>query len=155
MKRIIHIIFIILFIIFPIFQINALPQGVKDDVVKGLNNTMDQVGLEGQKKDIKEITAENTTREVSGLIGKILRTFIFVFLGAIFLEFTIYGGYLWLTSGGNEEQIAKAKKIITSTAVGIFIMLSAYAITYFVIYNVAEKTGSAVPAPQENTQAEE
>jgi hypothetical protein len=37
-----------------------------------------------------------------------------------------------MTAAGNEEQVAKAKSIITATVIGLFITMSAYAITSFV-----------------------
>lgn len=147
-KKLFYILLLIIFpLCMPFGKINAAASdGLKDDVIKGLNNTMDQSGLGDMKKDVKDITAEKTSSEISGLIGKIIRIFILAFVGATFLGLTIYGGYLWLTSGGNEEQIAKARKIITSAAVGMLFVLSAYAITYFFLYNLADKTGNTVPA---------
>lgn len=50
-------------------------------------------------------------------------------LGVLFLLLIIYGGYLWMTGGGNEEQIGRAKKIITSAVTGLIIVGAAYAIT--------------------------
>lgn len=131
--------------LFPLSFGKCASDALKGDIIKGLDNTMDQSGLGDKKMDVKDMTTEKTSNEVSVLIGKILRIFVLAFLGATFLEMTIYGGYLWLTSGGNEEQIAKAKKIITSAAVGMFLILSAYAITYFVMYNLAHHTGNNVP----------
>ena len=55
------------------------------------------------------------------------------FLGAIFLLLIIYGGVLWMTAGGNEEQITKAKKIMIRSLIGFIIVIAAYAITYAVI----------------------
>jgi len=50
-------------------------------------------------------------------------------LGVVFLILMVYGGYLWMSSSGNEEQVNKAKKIITSAIVGLVITAAAYAIT--------------------------
>ena len=57
------------------------------------------------------------------------------FLGVIFLALTIYGGFLWMSDQGNEEQVAKAKKMITAAAIGLIIVLSSYAVSWFV-FNV-------------------
>ena len=56
------------------------------------------------------------------------------FLGIIFLILILYAGFLWMTSGGNEEQITKAKGMLKNSIIGLAIIISAYAITYFVIY---------------------
>jgi len=53
-------------------------------------------------------------------------------VGTIFLIFTIYAGILWMTAQGNEEQVGKATGIIKASVIGLFIVMSAYAITVFV-----------------------
>ena len=45
-----------------------------------------------------------------------------------------------MTARGKEDQISKAKDIITSTVIGLVITLAAYAITYFVMQAVAPST---------------
>ncbi len=54
------------------------------------------------------------------------------FLGIIAVAFLIYGGVLMVTSGGNEEGVGKAKKIITYAAIGIVIIMLSYSIVTFV-----------------------
>ena len=54
-------------------------------------------------------------------------------VGIIFLVLTIYGGILWMTAGGKEEQVKKAGNIITRAVIGLVIVVLAYAITYFII----------------------
>ena len=75
-------------------------------------------------------------------------------LGIIALVLIIYAGYLWMTAGGNEEQIASAKKFLINTAIGLAIILSAYAIVSFVISKLlgattggGEGTGFNLDAP--------
>ena len=58
------------------------------------------------------------------------------FLGVIFLLLMIYGGYIWMMAAGNETQVEKAKNIIKNAAIGLIIVLAAYAITYFIIDKV-------------------
>jgi hypothetical protein len=53
-------------------------------------------------------------------------------LGLITLVMMLYGGFMWMTAGGNEEQIAQAKKILVNAVIGLAIILSAYAIVIFV-----------------------
>ena len=54
-------------------------------------------------------------------------------LGIILAILVIYSGYLWMTAQGNEEQVTKAKKMITNAVIGMILAFSAYAITDFVI----------------------
>jgi hypothetical protein len=63
-------------------------------------------------------------------------------LGIIFLVLTIYAGFLWMTAGGDEKQVAKAKQIIITAVIGLVILLSAYAISQFVIDQLVTATGS-------------
>ena len=72
-------------------------------------------------------------------IGKIIHVFL-SFLGIIFVVLTIYGGFLWMTAAGNDEQVGKAKKIIVRSAIGLAVILSAYAITWFAM----EQLSSAI-----------
>ena len=64
---------------------------------------------------------------VAGIIRGLL-----TLLGVIFLGLMIYGGFLWMTSSGNEESIEKAKTLIRQAIIGLAIVLSAFAITAFV-----------------------
>lgn len=54
-------------------------------------------------------------------------------LGIVFVVLIIYAGYLWMTSAGSEEKTRKAKNILTNSAIGLAIILSAWAITRFVL----------------------
>ncbi|SRR6056297_1124008 len=80
-----------------------------------------------------------TTGEVEGLkngdpqtiIGDIIGA-VLTFVGILFLILVIYGGLLWMTARGNEQQIEKAKNLIGAAIVGLIIVLSAYAITAFI-----------------------
>lgn len=44
----------------------------------------------------------------------------------------IIGGVMWMTASGNEQHVEKAKSLITNAVIGMIIVFSAYAITYFV-----------------------
>jgi len=64
------------------------------------------------------------------------------FLGLIFFILILYAGFMWMTSAGNEEKISKAKKIMASAFIGLVIVLSAYAITIFVLDKILGIHGS-------------
>jgi len=71
------------------------------------------------------------TFPITSKIGDII-SYILGFVGIIFLILTIAGGLMWMTAGGSEERVAKAKKLIVNATIGIILVFSAYAITYFV-----------------------
>jgi len=54
----------------------------------------------------------------------------------------IYAGFLWMTAGGNPEQVDKAKQWLTNAIIGLAIILAAYAISGFVIDNLFAATGT-------------
>ncbi len=52
----------------------------------------------------------------------------------------IYGGFVWLTAAGNEENVEKAKRIISAAVIGLVIILLAWAIVIFVANTTANVT---------------
>lgn len=73
------------------------------------------------------------------IIGNIIRAALSL-TGTIFLVLIIYAGFVWMTAGGNEEKIRKAKLIIQSAVIGLIIILSSYSITEFVIGSLTQAT---------------
>jgi heme/copper-type cytochrome/quinol oxidase subunit 2 len=73
--------------------------------------------------------------DISEIIGNILKP-ILGLTGTIFFVLVIYAGLKWMTSGGNEESVATAKKIFIAAIIGLIIVLSAYAITSFIGTNL-------------------
>lgn len=55
------------------------------------------------------------------------------FLGIILLGMILYAGFLWMTSGGDQAKVQKAQQIIRNALIGLVIILSAWAIAYYVI----------------------
>jgi hypothetical protein len=82
------------------------------------------------------------TEDVTGpeeMIAAVIQTAL-SFLGIVFLLLTIYGGYLWMTARGNEQQVEKAKNLLTAAIIGLIIVLAAYTISYFVMQKLGEGT---------------
>lgn len=53
-------------------------------------------------------------------------------LGTLLTAWTVYGGFLILTSAGDDEKIATGKSVVTNGVIGLIIILSAYSIASFV-----------------------
>jgi hypothetical protein len=64
------------------------------------------------------------------------------FLGIIAVILIIYGGFIWMTAAGNEDRVDTAKKILVSAVIGLLIILSAFAITTFVLNNFINAIGN-------------
>ena len=63
-------------------------------------------------------------------------------LGIVFVVLVVYAGFLYLTSNGEEKNVGKAKKMLTQAVIGLVIIVSAYAISGFVISALTTVTGS-------------
>lgn len=64
-------------------------------------------------------------------------------VGIVFVAYTVYAGYLLLTSGGNEEKVSQGRRMIFHSILGVLICLSAFAIALFVgRYFTAATTGA-------------
>lgn len=61
-------------------------------------------------------------------------------LGVIFMVLIIFGGILWMTAGGNEQRVDKAKTTITRAIIGLAVVLLAYAISVFIVSIFSGKT---------------
>jgi len=68
---------------------------------------------------------------VATIAGIIVRAFLSL-LGILFIVYTIYGGYLWMTAAGNEERVTSAKSIIRNGIIGLLVIFSAAAIFTFI-----------------------
>ena len=66
--------------------------------------TNDQVGL------------SDSDVPLSLSIVRIVRVALSV-LGVVFLVLTVYAGFTWMTAAGNDDRVARAKKIITSSVI--------------------------------------
>ena len=90
-------------------------------------------GLKGATEGTKLINAEKvvSANAIPELIGSIVGAAL-SFLGAIFFLLILYAGFLWMTAFGSSEKADKAKSILEHAAVGLVIVLAAYAISRFV-----------------------
>ena len=62
------------------------------------------------------------------------------FLGIVAVIIILFGGFKWMTAGGNDEKVAEAKRLIIAGIIGLAIILSAYAITKFVLESLIDAT---------------
>lgn len=85
--------------------------------------------------------------DLAGTVASVIKA-ILALVGTAFLVLTIYAGVLWMTAQGNEEQVTKAVGIIKASIIGLIIIMSAYAITYFVTSKLSGSLQSSQQAPQ-------
>ena len=107
-----------------VFALSALPVFALDTGV----NYGTALGL--GTKDVRE----GVMSIINALLG---------FLGVIAIVIILWGGFRWMTAGGNEEKIGEAKKIITAGIIGLVIIFISYALASFVIQQLISATGAA------------
>lgn len=61
------------------------------------------------------------------LVLKIINYFL-GFLGLLAVVMVIYGGFLYVSSAGNEENVNKAKKILLYAVIGIVVIIASFAL---------------------------
>ncbi|MFA4999952.1 MAG: IPT/TIG domain-containing protein [Patescibacteria group bacterium] len=86
-------------------------------------------GTEAVESGLDGALAAGDPRTIAGRIINIALGF----LGIIAVGFVIYGGFIWMTSGGEEEKVEKAKKILKSGVIGLVIILASWGIATFIL----------------------
>ncbi len=76
---------------------------------------------------------------VNQIVGRIIQTAL-PLIGALFLLMFLWGGTLWLTSGGEEKQVTKAKQTLGRACIGMVIVIGAYVI----VFNIVNLLGSTL-----------
>jgi len=79
------------------------------------------------------------TKDVRETVASIIQTAMGL-LGIVAVVIVLIGGFIWMTAGGNDEKIGEAKKWIFAGVIGLAIILSAYALTSFVIKQLVTAT---------------
>lgn len=64
------------------------------------------------------------------------------FLGVIAIGLIMYGGFVWMTSSGDESRVQNAKDILRNAIIGLAIILSAFGIVTFILSRILDATGS-------------
>jgi hypothetical protein len=114
-KKIFFSFLLILIFLFPLGLVFAEDYGLEETV------------SEGNLSDALNTGDTDIASKVGKLIGVVLS-----FVGVIFFILVIYGGFLWMTARGDSGQVEKAKDLLYAAAIGLIIVLSAYAITAFI-----------------------
>lgn len=117
----------------------VLPQKASADSLwnkqVGMGTEDDQVGHAfGETVDDR-----NDVTDVKIVLAKLINIFL-GFLGIIFLILIIYGGFLWMTASGNEENVKKARSLLVAGVIGLIIVLSSYAIAKLITEKVFKAT---------------
>ena len=86
------------------------------------------------------------TADLKLVIVRIVQV-IMGFLGIIAVIVILYGGYIYMTSKGELDQITKAKQILLNGVIGLIIILSAFAIVTYIINRMQDATTEGDESP--------
>lgn len=78
------------------------------------------------------VATGDTIPTTESVIGVVLNTLL-SFIGIAILIVIIYAGFLWATARGNDQQIEKAKKMLTGAIIGLLVIFTATAVVNFII----------------------
>lgn len=86
---------------------------------------------------------ENSTvlgnRSIQATVSSIINVALSL-LGIVAVVIVLIGGFKWMTAGGADDKTAEARKFILSGVIGLAIILSAWALTRFVMSNLETAT---------------
>ncbi len=102
--------------------------------------------LVNSQTGLKEIGASmgNTTpTDIRTTVARVINV-VLGFLGIIFLGFTIYAGFLYMTAAGNEEKTQRALDMLRNAVIGLIIILAAWAITRFTVIILSRAANNSV-----------
>ncbi len=92
-----------------------------------INSALNQAGITGFGQKLGDANRIG----LGGLVGNYVKVFL-GFVGTIAFVIFLYGGFLWMTARGNEDQVADAKKYLFNGTIGVVVIVLAYSAAYFI-----------------------
>lgn len=93
----------------------------------------------GQKIEGQTLGSEMISGSVSEIVGDALKVFLGI-VGSLALVIFIFGGIMWMTSGGNPEKIKKAQGTLVWSILGMMVIFLSYVIVSMVITGITHKS---------------
>ncbi len=96
----------------------------QENPLDALQSTAQTAGLAGET-------------DITVIIGRIINV-VLSLLGLIAVIIIIIGGFMWMTSGGDETKIKKAKGLMLNGIIGLLIIVISYTAATFIIGRLQE-----------------
>lgn len=80
---------------------------------------------------IPKAFAAKVTMNESGSVAEVIAgaiEFVLPFIGGVLMLMVIYGGVLYITSGGDPDKLGKAKKTLMWAVLGVILIVISYSI---------------------------
>ncbi len=116
----------------------ALPAGATD-LKTEIGTNMKGVGDKGFGD--ASMPGDNPGK-LQNTVGNIIKI-VLGFLGIVMVIIVVYAGFLWMTAGGESDQVKKAKDWMLNATIGLLITIAAYTISGFIIGKIFEATTGA------------
>ena len=102
--------------------------------------TVDDLGAgsTGELSNLK-LATQNPMTTATNIINTLM-----MFLGLIAVVIILLAGFKWMTAAGNDEEITKAKKLLSSGVIGLIIILSAWGISLFIMEIIVSSSGTRI-----------
>lgn len=94
----------------------------------------DPLGLNCVKQGTGGTLTDNDPRLIAARVINV----ILGVLGTIATILIFYAGFLWMTAAGNDEQVGKAKSIMSAAVIGLVIILASYSISTFAVNSITK-----------------
>ena len=90
-----------------------------------------------------QFSSEQRATDIRNIVVGIINTTLTLF-GIAFTILIIYGGWLWMTAAGNQDNIDKAKKVIQWASIGIAIIILSLSASVFIAESLLSASGSSL-----------
>jgi hypothetical protein len=94
-----------------------------------------------QKGNIEGELGMNGDKDPRVLAAQVI-TILLGFLGIVAVILIITAGFKWMTAGGDKAQIDEAKNLMKNAVIGLIIIMSAWALSNFIINSAMQVTGN-------------
>lgn len=110
----------------------------------GISDTLNEVNKQDPTRPLlpQTVAGKSSVPEVIGAVVGIGLSLI----GVIFFLLTLFAGFRWMTAMGNSENVEKAKDTLITAAIGLIIVLAAYALTSLLFSRLAPSGPAAAPS---------
>lgn len=75
--------------------------------------------------------------DLGAAVARIVTNLLIPLAGLVAVGFLVYGGFVYITSGGDEKQIEQGKKTMVWAVIGIVCIMLSYAVVRFIISNIS------------------
>lgn len=108
-----------------------------------------------QEVDTESFAAQagfTTTADITTIIARLIRTAI-SFIGVIAVVFVLYGGFMFMTAGGNAERVKTARKILINALLGLLLVFASFAIVSFILNALTDSTSSDITSEDSSSSS--